>query len=354
MPREIRDKIYTFALVDQGHFDPNDNWCVNETARASNPENGDPEEVIVAAHTPRTVGGILISEVQSKNAQHGWKRTSYPKPPKRLEEFTIDDITYVYETDSEDEKLPTTYHLASEVSLQLFYTCRQVYEEASVIFYGQNRFYIKEIHSLVPFLEDRPPSSRCLIRILSIRLLWDYIWANKTVPLTNTWADETVPLTSPERGAFPEACTYISGHAEFSNLKQLDLRTYAGGLHPKFLDNIKPDDILVKQLASIASPDIMTVSLMNWHPLVYTGKLLPIRKDVEKVIFAKLPNHLYGQIQRCREGITESEGDKVSNPRSILPFPEYPNALTHSRLSEQGITDPHFTWVIRDTLLAAH
>jgi hypothetical protein len=276
-----------------------------------------------AAVLPTTIGAILISEVELKNFNKHWKRSSYVRYV-----MESDDVSEVEDEDDEDiddmgrSLLPTTYCLGSEVALQLFLVCRQIYDEALYIFYGKNRFYVNAMASLVPFLEDRPAAARKLIQMLSIPVPYGKQFLNGD-------CDEEIPrCRAVTNETFAEACTYLADSPDYlSNLKQLDLRIW--DFHDRWNDtpltlrNLKLSSTRMKQLASVASPQIMAVSLLDWHPLAYEASYQVGYGDLKPVIFARLPEHTCQKIQHCREGTTEGDEDKVGS------------LLYHARLQHQ-------------------
>ena len=118
----------------------------------------------------------------------------------------------------DDSERPTTYRLGSGVSLQLFLVCRQVYKEASYIFYSKNRFYVDIMATLVPFLHDRPALARELNQILSIPVPY-----GKQEHGGGCGAIDRCSYVT--RGTFAKSCAYLANHPTLlPNLKQLDLR----------------------------------------------------------------------------------------------------------------------------------
>lgn len=309
LPREIRDKILTLLLVvqdvtltDRGSSeDTVAEECVTEGDRAT------------AALPSTTIGAILVAEVESEDFNKHWKRSSYVRHV-----MESDDFSEAEDDDDEDiddmgrPSLPTTYCLGSEVTLQLFLVCRQIYDEASSIFYGKNRFYMDAMASLVPFLEDRPAAARQLIQMLSIPVPYGKQFrsadCDEEIPRCRVVTNET----------FAEACTYLASSPDYlSNLKQLDLRIWdfhdRWNDNPLTLRNLKLSGTRTKQIASVASPQIMTVSLLDWHPLAYDASYQVGYGDLKPVIFALLPEHICQKLQLCRKGITEGGEDEVGS-----------------------------------------
>ena len=312
LPREVRDKILTLLLVVQdvtlkdrdSSEDKVTGGCVTEGDKAT------------AAVLPTTTGAILISEVELKDFDKSWKRSSYVRCITET-----DDISEPEDDEDMDilgrSSLPTTYCLGSEVALQVLLVSRQIRYEASYIFYSKNRFYVNAMASLIPFLEDRPAAARQLIQKLSFPVPYGKQFLNAD-------CDEEIPrcrIVTNE--TFAKACTYLADMPDYlSNLKQLDLRIW--DFHdrwngtPLTLSNLKLSSTRLKQLASVATPQIMAVSLLDWHPLAYDASYQVGYGDLEPVIFARLPEHICQKIQHCREGTIEEDEDEVSSLRTII------------------------------------
>jgi len=313
LPREIRDKILTLLLVDQDVF-LEDKDSSEDKVTEERVTEGDKA---TAAVLPTTIGAILISEVELKDFNKSWKRSSYVRHITET-----DDIS---EPDDDDEDiddmgrslLPTTYCLGSEVALQVFLVCRQIYDEASYIFYSKNRFYVNAMASLVPFLRDRPAAARKLIQLLSVPVPYGCQFLNADLD------GEIMRCRYVTNETFADACTYLADSPDYlPNLKQLDIRVW--DLHdrwhdpPLSMENLKFTRTRKKQLASIASPQIMAVSLLDWHPLAYDASYQVAYGDLEPVIFARLPERIWQRIQHYREGTIEEDEDEVSSLRTII------------------------------------
>ena len=138
-------------------------WCVARAPLCSHPSFRDSQYILYA--TPREhehfcenkdgttfsklCGAIRIQELYPGYWKQEWTRTSY--------------LTQYWNLINHTEQI-TTYRLVSKdksdvkgvLSLQLSYVCRQVYIEASYVFYSHDCFYFDTIESLIPFPHDRP------------------------------------------------------------------------------------------------------------------------------------------------------------------------------------------------------
>lgn len=313
LPREIRDKILTLLLVVQDvtliDRDSSEDRVTEECVTD--------EDKATAAFLPTKLDAILISEVELKDFNRSWKRSSYMR--SITETDAVNEPEDCEDIDDEGRSLlPTTYCLGSEVAVQLLLVCRQIYDEASYTFYGKNRFYVDAVASLVPFLEDRPAAARKLIHFLSIPVPYGCQVLNVA-----DLDEELMRCRYVTNVTLAEACTYLAGSPEYlPSLKQLDIRVW--DVHdrwhppPLSMDNLKFTRTRMKQLASIASPQIMVVSLLDWHPLSYDASSPVTYGDLQPVILASLPERIRQKIQHYREGTVEEDENEVSSLRTRI------------------------------------
>ena len=261
LPSEIRNRIYAYLFVDEDLYS----------------EDG---KSVLREH----IGGIFIHRV--------W-------PEGRL----TDEYRSNYLSKGHEDR-PPTYNAVTDVDFQLFYVCRQTYRESSYIFYIKNRFYADSITTMVLFLKDRPVWARGLIETVSIPVPH---WSKRdeleeATGIQQSWIPR-FPVV--EEKIFAPACEAWSNHSDLlPHLKQLDLRIYEADADEDVvnLDTITATEKRAKQLASIADPRIMTLSLRSWHDLgVGTRTWQPV--------FQPLPDIIYQKIERHREEFMSREVD---------------------------------------------
>lgn len=257
LPSEIRNRIYTHLLVDE------DTYTEGKDSKFIRDD----------------IGGILIRELYPGFYKAGSRRRSYLTPD-------WDPIHH--------KERRTTYTLDSKVQLQLFYVCRQVYNEASYIFYAHNRFYVDTIDTFVPFLEDRPVHVRDLIKTISIPVPYG---------VQKDEGGEDIPrFCNVKVSTFEKACADLATRPELTaNLEQLDLRvwdyygeeeyTMVGSLD---MDTVRISTYCAGELASMADPRIMTLSFFDWHHSAMAG-------PEGQSVFEPLPDHIRRKLQRLRD-----------------------------------------------------
>lgn len=189
-----------------------------------------------------------------------------------------------------------------EISLQLFYVCRQIYTEASYIFYSKNRFYVDTIDSFIPFLQDRPTQVRGHIATISIPVPYG---------AQRDEDGEMIPRhCNVKVSSLANACLHLSTHPELlAKVKQLDLRMwdYYGEEQynltgPLNLDSLKMSSKRAEQLASIAETEVFTLSFFDWHGLAMAGP-----EGME--VFEPLPKGMHRKIKRLRDDLLSREHD---------------------------------------------
>ena len=84
IPPEIRDKIHTFALVEQDVF---------YKAKGSESDiAADDNDNVTAGTIPLNVGAILITEVKPNVFSKEWKRSSYMRKSTEFDNIHEDDL----------------------------------------------------------------------------------------------------------------------------------------------------------------------------------------------------------------------------------------------------------------------
>ena len=188
---------------------------------------------------------------------------------------------------AQDTLHPEACYPDLEISLQIFLVCRQVYREASYIFYSKNRFFVHDMTTLLPFLHDRPIPARQYIHALSISV--PYV---KKFGKPDSYNGVIRTLIA---STFSGACNYMGEDwlLMLPNLKHLDLRIIENV--PADVKQLQVHHLLVKELAKIASPEVMTVSLVDWCPSRDNAPVM--RAWNENSIFAPLPNDIFERIR---------------------------------------------------------
>ncbi|MCJ1257563.1 hypothetical protein MMC24_005389 [Lignoscripta atroalba] len=218
--------------------------------------------------------------------RNSWHRSAYTDPTIKYDEWEPEiDEWAPYESDSEESELDesesadwelgesgpeddesvelnhkeegqyTSYHLRCDIPVDLFFVCRQIYDEASHIFYSRNEFYAESLLALVAFLKDLSTQARSSIRLLSM-------------PFVNgtTTPEGAEPIYQDTATQWYIAC-YCLSHSEscLPNLRRLDLRftdMFAGYKYPE------AGKIIYNHLGALAlavSPKITTISGAGWY-----------------------------------------------------------------------------------------
>ena len=158
----------------------------------------------------------------------------------------------------------TTYRCGSSPDLRVLETNRQIYHEASIVFYSQNMFYAHGPSVLVPFLKDRGSRNRSLIRKMSIQYPssgWTWFGVDK---------DGRCDFFCGDLSVWEDACSYIG--LNMPGLAQLDLRNarHYTMEHSDDEDvkNLQPESDFPAQrrevLASFGPETKLTVSESEW------------------------------------------------------------------------------------------
>lgn len=147
IPPEIRLHIYSFLLYDGG-----DKWLAIRSKPASRERNTQQEP---DTHTPQPDDKRQHAHLVA----HGIRRTKY-----NVMEQTSMFHRRCYET---------TYSLARSSHAEMHTTfmtiCRFVYAEAADALYGKHYFdFGHHIEAVVPFLADRTPHTRQMVRFISV------------------------------------------------------------------------------------------------------------------------------------------------------------------------------------------
>ena len=259
-------------LVDQDLWDASK----SNTTQKDNSANS-----LAAPATPSKLGALVIYGNAQFMSNDYWKlfvvgtrqcyRGSWTLPRKGVRNIRSSETYYPY----------------SKLALQIFLVCRQVYREASYIFYSKNRFFVSDIATLLAFLHDRPIPTRQYIHTLSIPVPY----VRKLGKLHSYKRAEYTSTTS----AFSKACTSMAKDwfRMLPNLKHLDLRIILDV--PADVNQLKVRHMPAKELAKFASPEIMTVSLTSWCPRRDRARM--IHRWNENSIFAPLPDDIFERIR---------------------------------------------------------
>lgn len=162
------------------------------------------------------------------------------------------------------------------LELQIFLVSRQLYVEASAIFYSKNMFTGTRFDAIALFLRDRPDYVQAQIRSVSVPLDTDFRIVNE-----RKW--------SSQHQRFGDLCLLLSDRNCFFKLTQVDLCTQSIGLHTQLPQSA------VRALSFIADPTIVTISNRFWfYPR--RGFLFKPLKELKEI---------YVEIQRFRsqEGV---------------------------------------------------
>lgn len=131
------------------------------------------------------------------------------------------------------------------LELQIFLVSRQLYFEASAIFYSKNMFTGTRFDVFVTFLRDRPDYVQAQIRLVSVPLDTDFCIIHE-----RKW--------SSQHQRFGDLCLLLSDRNRFPNLTQVDLCTESIGRH------IQLPQCAVRALSLIADLTIVTISNRLW------------------------------------------------------------------------------------------
>lgn len=237
LPTEVRQNIFEFLLVQHDVYREKD-WCVDRRPTI-------------------TYGSVGILEYTPPGPVGTWKRSSYMVQPG----------------DCHKRRQRRTYTMDAKFGLSNFQVCRQVYEEASLIFYSKNFFFIDNLRTLKPFLQDRPQRAKALIHSISLRYPATVPWTDLR-PLDDSGGSLFVPEAEVE-----SIFLWLAEEKKLMpNLKYLDLRLQNANINydhnSKQFYPLKPRDVnfrgsqnkLLSSLAAIVPVSgNITFSLFNWH-----------------------------------------------------------------------------------------
>lgn len=170
----------------------------------------------------------------------------------------------------QDYRASRGYRSVKALEIRIFLVSRQLYTEASAIFYSKNMFTGTRLDAIAPFLKDRPNYVQAQIQSVSVPLDTDL-----DIVTENKW--------SPQHRNLHDLCLLLSDRNSFPNLTLLDLCSQSIRLHTR----IPP--IGVKALSSFADLTKVTISNRMWF---YSGGFLfkPLQELEE----------IYAQIRRLR------------------------------------------------------
>jgi len=146
----------------------------------------------------KSLGCVIIGTVDSNTYDDLYmSRTSFLSPG-----WSWKETTYLCHT--------------SDLSLNLLKTNRQIYQEASRIFYSRNMFYAQDAFVIIPFLKDRSSRSRAFIRKLSV------VYSNPIqLPyIAQQYSSEY--SSGQSESQWEDVCCYIA--SQLPDLLHLDLR----------------------------------------------------------------------------------------------------------------------------------
>lgn len=274
LPLEIRNCIYTYLLLEgdtireecEVKCDEGDQICLSDIDDISREERLSSSEESTFMSTassavttddsvyPQLVhGAVIISELHPGRYKPGLRSTYW---------------TVNWDRNNRIEQ-QTTYCIGSDIDLRLLRVCRQIYEEATYIFYTKNRFYVESIETLAPFLKDRSSRARALLKTLSIPI--------PCGTQKDEDGDRILRYYSVNYSTFDAACRELSKNPTLlASVKQLDLRawdfntSYCARANPG-LKTLKISTRRAKQLASIAEPGVMTLSFYDWQEFGSSG-----------------------------------------------------------------------------------
>ncbi len=257
LPVEIRAMIFSELLVVER--------TIHDKQRY---EEGEEREMCVhIKNVPSTLLRLLIN-ARRRSANVGCVIID-TLAPEKLEPLSTRRTPFlVTGWKSHEDWEMTTYVSGFGHDLRVLETNRQIYHEASIVYYSQNIFYAEGPSVLVPFLKDRGNRTRNLIRKLSIRY--------------PSPAEETrTPFGADDYGMYDcvdgdlsmwaDTCHYIS--LNMPGLAQLDLRGRNCSTVSKLELDDKPktpqttSDFPARQrevLATIGPGTKLTVSEPEW------------------------------------------------------------------------------------------
>lgn len=145
------------------------------------------------------------------------------------------------------------YRSRKKFPLQLLRVSRQVFTEASRIFYSMNMFYFEKIDVVVPFLHDRPRVFLLKVKSLSIPL------HPLEINYSYGYAALGMSKTAHRYWALWDLCMYLSNKKRLPCFLELDLRVEDGEDVHSFFGRETVD-----KLAMVGDPKMMTVSDNGW------------------------------------------------------------------------------------------
>jgi hypothetical protein len=157
LPREIRDLIYEHLLVQDA--------ILIECAITKPPSSSAPDALDDPSHDLSIFHPLRAPRLH---------RRLWPVPAFDMDHSLRERSQTVYMTYQFDKQMSSSF--ATSLDLSLLQTNKQIYAEASKVFYGSNIFSFTgdcRIPTAFAFLCDRPASSLCLIKYLELALMED-------------------------------------------------------------------------------------------------------------------------------------------------------------------------------------
>lgn len=204
---------------------------------------------------------------------------SYPKVDMASTPIAGQGVVCVEERDPLDDDpvawKVVSYRSRKKFPLQLLRVSRQVFAEASCIFYGRNVFYFEKIDIVVPFLEDRP--RLLLLKIKSLSIPLNPLEMNYSYG----YAALGMSVTAHKYWALWELCMLLSDKIRLPRFLELDLRVEGGEDVHRFFGWEMMD-----KLAMVGDPKMMTVSNNGWFWEWKQGFLRPldVLEEISQII----------------------------------------------------------------------
>ncbi|MCJ1224739.1 hypothetical protein MMC12_001384 [Toensbergia leucococca] len=232
---EIRNQIYSILLVDEKS-------CVE------NPRT-------VRDHDQ--IGNVKIREAHPDHYDPAWFRSSHMR------------WEWMFDTEHALTTYAHEYPDGRRLQLQIFLVCRQLYTEASVIFYTRNRFVALEFETLLPFLKDRSTRARSLIRYVSIpNCRQDEVEAFDDETERHLQEGDIDILIRHREQTWTATFSFLASQRGcLPDLKQLDVRypfSDVNTLLPDIFDALSPTERELKHLLSVVNPGQITMSHYYW------------------------------------------------------------------------------------------
>ena len=203
----------------------------------------------------------------------------------------------------------TTSYCGECPDMKIMRLNRQIYEEASDIFYSKNMFYFDSLDVIIPFLRDRGSRAITMLRKISMPY-HSPAGMRDRASHARIGEHQMAPFVDLEY-RWEETCQYLSTYV--TRLSQLDLRVirecswYHAKNHPQSLQG--PNDFPRKrrqELATLRPTTRLTISDYEWN------EWKDLSPEFVNPLFTPLRQELQSKIMRCR-------GEHLSNPSIDSP-----------------------------------